>query len=415
MTAPSPLQQKANEQVISRIGSAKVHWVGMSTAAREVHWLGEGHHLLHAGPPLAWNEMCGAMRNAAIGAIVYQKWAETLEEAQAMAARGEVEFASAHAHGMLGPMAGIVSPAMPVFVVENLPFANRVFVTINEGLGQTLRFGANGSSVIERLRWMERSLAPLLEEAIMLGGSVDLSAIIERALQRGDECHNRNKSATSLLFRRLAPWLVRSSFSKERIAEALDFIDQNDHFFLNLSMAASKATMDSVRDVTGSTIVSCMAANGRHFAIQVAGLGSQWFDEPAPLAQGRYFAGYGVEDANPVMGDSYLSEAAGLGGVAMAASPAITNFIGGTVQDAIQATEEMYRITDAEHPRFRIPFLNYRGTPLGIDLRKVIETRITPVINTGIAHRNPGVGQIGAGLFRPPLDCFKNAYFAAIV
>jgi hypothetical protein len=412
MAASSSLFQKANEEVVSRIGSAQIFWVGVSTAAREVHWLSEGRRLLHAGPPLNWSEMCGAMRNAAIGAIVYQGWTATLDEAQAMAEKGEVEFASAHAHGMLGPMAGIVSPSMPVFIVENRPFSNRVFVTINEGLGQTLRFGANGNLVIERLRWIERHLAPLLEEAVTLGGAVDLSAIIERALQRGDECHNRNKSATSLLFRRIAPWLVRSSFSKERIAEALDFIDQNDHFFLNFSMAASKATMDSVRDIHGSTIVSCMAANGFQFAIQVAGLGSRWFTEPAPLAVGRYFSGYGAQDANPVMGDSYLSEAAGLGGVAMAAAPAITNFIGGTVQDAIQATEEMYRITDVEHPRFRIPFLNYRGTPLGIDLRKVVELQITPVINTGIAHRHPGVGQIGAGLFRPPLDCFRNAYFA---
>ncbi|MCX5971886.1 MAG: DUF1116 domain-containing protein [Coprothermobacterota bacterium] len=350
------------------------------------------------------------MRNAAMGAILYEGWAATLEEAEGMAERGEVEFASAHAHGMLGPMAGIVSPAMPVFVVENRPFSNRVFITINEGLGQTLRFGANGTLVIEKLRWIERHLAPLLEEAIVLGGAVDLSAIMERALQRGDECHNRNKSATSLLFRRIAPWLVKSSFSKEEIAEVLFFIDRNDHFFLNLSMAASKATMDNVRDVQGSTIVSCMAANGFQFAIQVAGLGSRWFTTEAPLAEGRYFQGYGEQDANPVMGDSYLSEAAGLGGVAMAAAPAITNFIGGTVQDAIQTTEEMYRITAVEHPRFRIPFLDYRGTPLGVDLRKVVELQITPVINTGIAHRLPGVGQIGAGLFRPPLDCFTKAY-----
>ncbi|MCX5977139.1 MAG: DUF1116 domain-containing protein [Coprothermobacterota bacterium] len=395
-----------------RIGSAHVFWVGMSTAGREVHWLGKGHRLLHAGPPLIWSEMCGAMRNAAMGAILYEGWAATLEEAEGMAEKGEVDFASAHAHGMLGPMAGIVSPAMPVFIVENKPFSNRVFITINEGLGKTLRFGANGIHVIERLRWIERYFAPLLEEAIALGGEVDISAIIERALQRGDECHNRNKSATSLLFRRIAPWLVRSSFSKEEIVEALFFIDGNDHFFLNLSMAASKATMDNVRDVQGSTIVSCMSANGYEFAIQVAGLGSRWFTAPAPLAEGRYFQGYEQQDANPVMGDSYLSEATGLGGVAMAAAPAITSFVGGTVQDALDTTEEMYSITDAEHPRFKIPFLDYRGAPLGIDVRKVVELKIAPVINTGIAHRLPGVGQIGAGLFRPPLDCFLNANIA---
>jgi hypothetical protein len=393
MITQSSRCQGANQEVLSRICASKVLWTGVSRAAQVVPWFGIGQKLLHAGPPLPWMRMCGAMRNAILGAILYQGWASNLDEAESLVQSGEVELDSAHSHGMLGPMAGVVSPSMPVLVLENITFGNRAYVTINEGLGRTLRFGANDDSVLERLRWIECKLAPLLGEAVQLGGSVDILTIAERALQRGDECLNRNKSATSLLFRKLAPWLVRTSFAREDIAEALLFLDSNDHFFLNFSMAASKATMDAAAGVPGSSIVSCMAANGVQFAIQVAGLPGIWFACPAPTAEGRYFSGYGEEDANPVMGDSYLSEAAGLGGVAMAAAPAITSFVGGTVQDAIDITLEMYRITTMEHPRFRIPFLDYRGTPLGIDLHKVIQQNILPAINTGIAHRLPGVSR----------------------
>jgi hypothetical protein len=293
--------------------------------------------------------------------------------------------------------------------LEDQAFGHRAFATINEGLGKTLRFGANSPEVVSRLHWLKDTLAPMLQQALELGDSVDISSIIARALQRGDECHNRNKSATSLLIRRLAPWLVRTSFSREQVSEALLFLDSNDHFFLNLSMAASKATLESIVGLRDCTLVSCMAGNGVQFAVQVAALGHQWFPVIAPLAKGRYFEGYSVQDANPVMGDSYISEAAGLGGVAMAAAPAITSFVGGTAQDAVQTTLEMYQITAGEHPHYKIPTLNFRGTPLGIDIRKVVELGITPVINTGIAHHLPGVGQIGAGIFRAPIQCFQDA------
>jgi hypothetical protein len=306
-------------------------------------------------------------------------------------------------------MAGIISPSMPVVALIDSGSGNRSFVTFNEGLGKTLRFGANDETVIERLRWIERTLAPMFKAALAMSGPIDISEIMARAVQRGDECHNRNKAATSLLFRKLAPWIVQTDFGKDEIAQALMFIDGNDHFFLNFSMAATKAVMAAVHSVSGGSLVSCMAANGVDFGIKVCGSGRRWYTAVAPVSGGQYFNGYGAEDASPVMGDSYISETAGLGGVAMAAAPGIVRFVGGTLEQAIEGTLEMYEITIAEHPLYKIPMFNFRGTPLGIDVRAVLEKGILPIINTGIAHREPGVGQIGAGRFRPPVECFRKA------
>jgi hypothetical protein len=397
-----------NAALIDRISRSRVFWNDVVSAREAIPAL-KTKTLLHAGPPLRGAPMCSAMANAAYGALLYEGWARDLREAHDMVEDGQIEFLSAHDHSALGPMAGIISPSMPLLVLQNVAFGNRAYVTINEGLGRTLRFGANDSAVIGRLRWLEQALAPLLKEAISLSGPLDVTEIMSRAVQRGDECHNRNKSATSLFIRKLAPWLVKSSFSKDDIAKALFFLDGNDHVFLNFSMAATKAIMGPAHEVPGSSIVTCMAANGVEFGIKVAGCGDKWYTAPAVLAGGKYFPGFGEDQANPVMGDSYISEACGLGGIALAMAPAIVSFIGGTVEEAFQSTLEMYRITVAEHPLYKIPAMGFRGSPLGIDVRSVVRTGIAPLINTGIAHKEPGVGQIGAGQFRAPLECFRKA------
>jgi Protein of unknown function (DUF1116) len=397
-----------NSEIIEKIAAAHIIWVDVCRASEVIPFL-KAYTLLHAGPPLDPRNMSTAMHNSACGAIVYEGWASNLSDAKNLVDSEKIRFDSAHNHAALGPMAGIISPSMPVMVMENTPFKNRSYVTINEGLGKTLRFGVYDSSVIKRLKWIENVFSPLLKEALSLAGPIDITKIISRAVQRGDECHNRNKAATSLVIRRLAPWLVKTSFKKKNIVDALFFMDSNDHFFLNISMAASKATMDIAHRIEGGSIVTCMSSNGFEFGVKIAGCGKEWYTAPAEKADGNYFTGYGIEDANPVMGDSYISETSGLGGIAMALSPGIVRFVGGTVDDAIQGTMEMYRITVAEHPNYKIPCMSFRGTPLGIDLRLIIETGILPIINTGIAHKDPGIGQIGAGRFRPPMACFEKA------
>jgi len=370
--------------------------------------------ILHAGPPIKWEKMSGPLRGAVIGALIYEGLAVDENEAAELAASGEISYDPCHHHNTVGPMAGVVSASMPVWILQNKTYGNHSYCTLNEGLGKVLRYGAYSDEVIKRLKWMENLLAPLLKQVLKLHGPIDLKTMITQALQMGDEGHNRNRAGTSLLIRELAPYIIQTKFREEEKIEVLKFIDSNDHFFLNLTMPAAKCTLDAAKNIEFSTIVTVMARNGTEFGIRVSGLGERWFTGPAGIVDGLLFPGYTAEDANPDIGDSVIAETVGIGGFAMAAAPAIVQFVGGTAKDAVNFTLKMYEITVAENNMFKIPALDFRGTPTGIDIRKVVETGILPSINTGIAHKDPGVGQIGAGLVKPPMNCFEDALQAFV-
>ena len=403
---------EANREVLSRILRGQAVLAGMGIA-REVIPGMHKRMILHAGPPIEWERMCGPTRGAVMGALIYEGLAADEAEAQKMAASGEIEFSPCHHHYAVGPMAGVVSPSMPVFILENKPFGSRAFCTQNEGLGKVLRYGGMGAEVYARLKWMETDLYPTLDRALQsLPDGIDIKSLIAQALHMGDECHNRNRAATSLFLRAIGPALARTNKDNETLAKVIEFIDRNDHFFLNLSMPAGKVMLEAAEGVAGSTIVTVMARNGTDFGIRLASMPERWFTAPAGRVQGLYFPQYTEKDANPDIGDSTITETAGYGGMAMAAAPAITQFVGGTPQMALRNTLEMYEITFGEHANLTIPALNFRGTPLGIDVRKVMETGILPRINTGIAHKDPGVGMVGAGILRAPEKCFTDAFVA---
>ncbi|MRR09936.1 DUF1116 domain-containing protein, partial [bacterium] len=340
----------------------------------------------------------------------YEGLAKNPDEAEAVAASGKIEYAPCHEHNAVGPMAGIISASMPVFIVENVEYGNRSYATMNEGLGKVLRYGAYGNEVIARLRWMESTLYPVLKDAVAGAAGVDLKAIIAQALHMGDEVHNRNRAATSLLYRALAPHVVRTCADRETAAKVLDFINGNDHFFLNLSMAASKACLDPARGIAGSSVAVAMARNGTDFGVRLAGTDDAWFTGPAPVPDALFFPGFTKEDANPDIGDSAVTETYGLGGFAIAAAPAIVQFVGGRAADALDYTLQMYAITAGENRAYQIPALDFRGAPCGIDCVKVVETGILPFIDTGVAHRRPGIGQVGAGVLSAPAEPFLKAY-----
>jgi len=402
----------ANAEVCRRIKAGRPVLVGMGIARQVIPGMHE-RMILHAGPPVAWERMCGPQRGAVMGALIYEGIAQDEAEAMRIASSGEIEYSPCHHQHAVGPMAGVISPSMPVFILENKTFGNLAYCTQNEGLGKVLRYGGMGQEVYARLKWMETDLYPTLDRALQtLPDGIDLRSLIAQALHMGDECHNRNRAATSLFLRAIAPALARTNRDNETLAKVIEFIDRNDHFFLNLSMPAGKAMLEPGEGVEGSTIIVVMARNGTDFGIRLAGLPERWFVAPAGKVQGLYFPQYTEADANPDIGDSTVTETAGYGGMAMAAAPAITKFVGGTPQLALQTTLEMYEITFDEHEQFTIPALNFRGTPCGIDLRKVMETGILPQINTGIAHKDPGVGMVGAGILRAPEACFKDAFEA---
>jgi len=405
--------KEANAKAIAAIQSAQPVIKGIGTCVEVVPGM-KKNMILHAGPPITWEKMSGPLRGAVIGGLIYEGLAGNQQEAEKLAAGGEIEFSPWHEHDGVGPMAGVATASMPVWIVENRTNGRKTFCTLNEGLGKVLRYGAFSEEVIVRLKWMEKTLGPVLKEALPLCAEINLKNMIAQALQMGDEVHNRNKAATSLLIRELAPAIVKTSFSQEDKAKVLEFVHSNDHFFLNLSMPACKAMLQAAEWIDGSTIVTTMCRNGTEFGIRVSGLKERWFTGPALIVKGLLFPGFSDEDCNPDIGDSAITETCGLGGFSMAAAPAIVKFVGGTVNDAMNFTRKMYQITDGESDAFQIPNLEFRGSPIGINLLKVCEKDILPQINTGIAHKLPGVGQVGAGLVNPPSKCFEDALEAYV-
>ncbi|MEX1143491.1 MAG: DUF1116 domain-containing protein [Anaerolineales bacterium] len=399
---------KTNQTAVERMMEARPILKGVAPARDVIPGMRD-NLLLHAGPPIEWERMSGPLRGAVIGALIFEGLAKNEKDAEALVKKGEVDFAPCHHHHTVGPMAGVTSASMMVYIIENTTHGNQAYSNLNEGYGKVLRYGAYSEEVIAKLKWMNDKMGPLLAKAIEASGGLDIRALLSEALHMGDEGHNRNKAGSILYTAKLAPWIAKVADDRALEMEILKFLGENALSVLNPVMASCKAMADAAHGVEGSTMVTAMARNGTDFGLRVSGLGDQWFTAPAEVPDGLYFPSYSSKDANPDIGDSTITETAGIGAFAMAAAPAIVTFVSGTPQDALNATMEMYEITVAEHKHFTIPQLAFRGTPTGIDIRKVVELGITPRVNTGIAHKEAGVGQVGAGLVRPPMKIFEDA------
>ena len=404
--------ERANQEAIRRMLAGDPVLVDVVPAGEAIPELDE-RMILHAGPPVDWQRMCGPMRGAVMGIAVFEGWAADLAAAEEMAAAGAFAFHPNHHFNAVGPMTGMTTLSQPVMVVENRAFGNRAYCTINEGLGKVMRFGGNDEEVRARLRWLRDVLGPAMGAALRQRDGIPLKAVVARGLTMGDEMHQRNVGCSGLTLREIAPALATTSTDSAELAKALAFIAGNDQFFLNIAMALGKAIMDPVRDIAGSSIVTAMSRNGTDFGIRVSATGDRWFTAPVEMPEGLYFPGFSEADANPDMGDSTIVETIGLGGFAMAAAPAVAGFVGaGAASEAANFTRSMREITYAENPEWTIPALDYAGVPTGIDVRFVVETGLAPTINTGIAHKQPGIGQVGAGVVRAPLACFEQALVA---
>jgi hypothetical protein len=412
-----PRRVAANGTAVSRMLAAGASLVDVRPAA-DVVGLTPGQ-FCHAGPPVDWERASGPLRGALIGAMLLEGLAATPEDAAGRLEDGRladgtpIELFPCHDRGGVGPMAGVVSPSMWTWVLRDEVHGNDSWCTLNEGLGKVLRYGAYGPEVIERLAWMRDVLGPAFAAAVRASGPVDVKALIGQMVQMGDEGHNRNRGGTLMLLRDLLPAVIeRAGLPSDEVARLARFVGGNDHFFLNLVMPAAKLQSLAATGIPGSTVVTVLSRNGTDFGIQTAGTGSAWFTGTAGVVEGLYLGAYGPTDANPDIGDSAITETVGLGGFAMAAAPAIVRFVGGTVSDAMLATRRMYEITLTENPSYALPVLDFRGAATGIDVTRVVRTGILPQINTGIAGRVPGTGQVGAGLVTPPLSCFTAALTA---
>ncbi|WP_414832903.1 DUF1116 domain-containing protein [Afifella sp. YEN Y35] len=406
---------EANAAVLDEMRSARPYLVDVCPAHECIPALSEGHVLMHAGPPIEWAAMTGPMKGAVLGACLYEGWAKTTEEAEAFAQKS-VRFVPCHDQSAVGPMGGITSANMPVLVVRNANQGNFAYCNLNEGIGKVMRFGAFEGEVQTRLAWMRDVLAPVLSEALKRNSDgLELSAIMSQAITMGDEFHQRNIAASALLLKALAADIAIGSASDADKEEVLRFLERTDQFFLNVAMAYCKCVMDAGHAVGEGSIVTAMTRNGRDFGIRVSGLGKQWFTAPVNTPVGLFFTGYSQDDANPDIGDSAITETFGVGGAAMVAAPGVTRFVGsGGFNDALETSEEMREIYVEANTTLQIPTWDFQGACMGLDVRRVVESGITPVINTGIAHREPGIGQVGAGVVRPPLECFEQAFEALV-
>ncbi len=407
--------EKANQKAVENMMEAEPVWVDVKLAKDAIPGF-KDDMLTHAGPPITWERASGPLKGAFIGALIYEGLADTPEQAEKILSRGDIEFKPDHELGIVGPMAGVVSPHMPVYVVEDKKFGNKAYSNFNEGIGKVLRYGAYDEEVQSRLKWMREELYPALKavvDAIVKDkGGLAFKPLIAQALHMGDECHNRYFANVSLFMNEISPYLCEADLPRDVYRRVYKFLKENRFTTLNLGMASAKIMTLAAHNIKYSTIVSVMTRNGTDAGIWVSGLGNQWFTAPAPVPKGVFFPGYTQDDANPDIGDSSITETAGFGGFAMAAAPAIVSWVGGSVEFALENTKKMYNITYTKHKYFTIPYLNFQGTPTGIDIRKVLKTGITPTINTGIAHKKAGIGQIGAGIVKFPFEMFKEAFKA---
>ncbi len=407
------LIDKANREAFDRLRRGQPVVKRVLPAHRCIEGM-KKNTILHAGPPIAWKDMCGPMRGAFVGAVKYEGLARDDAEAERMMEEGRIEYGPNHARGAVGPMTGMISYSMPLWVVENEAFGNRGYCTINEGIGKVMRFGANDDTVIQNLKWLETVLAPALDRALQACGGVNLKNVMAQSLAMGDEMHQRNVAASLNFHKALAGDLFDALKDCPDGRRATEFLaGRNEQFFLNLAMAACKAVMDPLRGIPHSTVLTAMSRNGVEFGINVSALGDAWFTAPCLKPQALYFPGYSEADANPDMGDSAIVECFGIGGFAMGSAPAVVRFVGaGGAADAQRYTEAMREICVGDNPDLPMPNLDFSGIPSAIDLRRVVATGILPVINTGVAHRLPGIGQVGAGIVTPPMDIMRQALCA---
>ena len=401
--------EAANKKALERMLSGTPVLIDVVPAHEAIPNL-QDKMILHAGPPISWERMCGPMRGAIAGIAVFEGWATDLAEAECMAGDGAFDFHPNHHFDAVGPMTGMTTLNQPVLVVENRTYGNKAYCAVNEGLGKVMRFGGSDAAVLDRLRWLRDAFGPVLGGPLRHMVGLPLKDIVARGLSMGDEMHQRNVGCSSLLLRAIAPALAETVTDSAALSKALTFMGGNDQFFLNIAMVMGKAIMDPVRDIEGSSIVTAMSRNGTDFGILVSGTGDEWFTAPVEMPEGLYFPGFTADDANPDIGDSTIVETIGLGGFAMEAAPAVAGFVGaGAASEAALTTRAMAEITLAGNPEWTIPAIDYQGVPTGIDIRLVVETGIVPTINTGIAHKEPGVGQVGAGVVKAPMACFEQA------
>jgi len=406
----TPEVEEANAKTISRIKDSRPVWIDVQPALSAIPGM-EGNDLLHSGPPIDFGDMCDPQQRAVEAAAIFEGWAADRDCLLAKLRSGDIRLRPNYAYGSVGAMCGVISPSMQVIVTENAPYGNRSWSTFNEGKGNVIWMGTYDKGTIERLGWMRDVLAPSLRAALRArNDGIDIFKIIAEGTLMGDEVHARSAACTLLLLRELTPLLLKAGVQRDVITRIVEFIGQNNHSFLSLTLTACKTACDAAHGIPHSTVVTAMSRNGVNFALRVGGMKDDWFIAPtAPMDEAIYYSGYGPGDAAGDIGDSAIVETAGLGGMIIGAAPSISSFVGGSMGHSRQAMAAMRSICAGDNPAFAPGAVDFTPAPLGIDIRKVARLNLTPIIDTGVLHKASGVGQIGTGIARAPMEAFLKA------
>lgn len=401
---------EANEKTLDRIRSSRPLWVDVQPALEAIPGM-EGNNLLHSGPPIDFQDMCDPQQRAVEAAAIFEGWVTDRDGLIAKLRSGDIRLRPNYEFGSVGAMCGVISPSMQVIVTENVTYGNRSWSTFNEGKGNVIWMGTYDQGTIDRLCWMRDVLAPSLRKALRTREEgLDIFKIIAEGTLMGDEVHARSAACTLLLLRQLMPMLLATDLHRDDIASIINFIGQNNHSFLSLTLTACKSACDAAHGIPNSTVVTAMSRNGVNFALRVGGIRDNWFIAPtAPMDEAIYYSGYGPEDAAGDIGDSAIVETAGLGGMIIGAAPSISSFVGGTMQHSRQSMATMRTICAGTNPAFAPGAVDFTPAPLGVDIRKVVQLGLGPIIDTGVLHKASGVGQIGTGIARAPLSAFVQA------
>jgi hypothetical protein len=232
----------------------------------------------------------------------------------------------------------------------------------------------------------------------------------------GDELHNRINATSNLLVNELIEGLVKVKSPYETISKVLDFTFKDPNgvrLSLGLAMACAQATLEPATQVEYSTVITCMSRNGVDWGVRLGACHPRWFTTTAPTCHKYYiFKPYTREDFGNDMGDSVITETNGWGALIAGNSLALAYVVGATPEEAFATQHENSKLTLAENPQYKIPAFGYRGSPCGIDVRQIVARRQSPVINTGIAHREAGHSVVARGLLTSPIDCFDQAFNA---
>ena len=237
--------EDANNLAIERVLNSQPFLVDIKRAIDVLPGM-KKNSIFHAGPPIEWKRMCGPLKGAIVGTMIYEGLASNWSGAVRLIENGEIEFSPNHDHDAVGPMAGVISSSLPVLVVKNKKYGNICFGRFVEN---KVQFGVFDKDAIQTLKFWSETLAPAIGKALRKTKGIDLKGIMARALHMGDELHNRPAAGTLLFASIIAPYLINVVDNKQELLAVTKYLAENEIFFLCMSMAACKTIMNSVVDI----------------------------------------------------------------------------------------------------------------------------------------------------------------------